>query len=147
MSDAYNDCKNKGDLQWRIETHPDHFMKSPRDTSGDIAVRSDAQTTAIKHDNDKPEYHHFSPIFLEEVAKILTFGGKKYTEYNWRAGFKWSRPFNAAMRHLWAWWGGQDKDSETGLSHLAHAVCCIMMLLEFEQTKKELDNRYKPKET
>jgi hypothetical protein len=97
----------------------------------------------IKHDEGKVEYHHFSPLAFEEINKVLTFGAKKYNDYNWRDGFHWSRPFNACMRHLWAWWRGEDLDPESGLSHLAHAACCIMMLLEFMLTKKGLDNRYK----
>lgn len=104
----------------------------------------ETKSTAIKHDSEKVEYHHFSPIAFEEINKVLTFGAKKYNDYNWKAGFIWSRPFNACMRHLWAWWKGEDKDPETGISHLAHAACCIMMLLEFEKTKKEMDNRFKP---
>lgn|SRR5574343_109482 len=100
----------------------------------------------IKHDQDKTEYHYFSPIAFEKVNQILTFGAKKYAAHNWRKGFIWSRPFNACMRHLWAWWRGEDKDPETGYSHLAHAMCCIMMLLEFEDTKPELDDRYKQAE-
>lgn len=100
----------------------------------------------IKYDQDKTEYHYFSPIALEKINQILTFGAKKYAAHNWRKGFVWSRPFNACMRHLWAWWRGEDKDLETGLSHLAHAACCIMMLLEFEDTKPELDDRYKETE-
>jgi hypothetical protein len=38
------------------------------------------------------------------------------------------------MRHLMAYQRGEAKDAETGLSHLAHASCGLMMLLEFEQT-------------
>lgn len=53
------------------------------------------------------------------------------------------RPLAAALRHVFAFIGGEDKDPETSLSHLAHASCCLMFLLEFEDTKKELDDRYK----
>lgn len=98
----------------------------------------------IKHDQDKPDMSLLSPIALEEIAKVMTFGKKKYTAHNWRGGFVWSRPLAAAMRHLVAFIGGQDKDPETGLSHLAHCACCIMFLLEFEHTRKDLDDRYKP---
>jgi len=38
---------------------------------------------------------------------------------------------------------GEDKDPESGLSHLAHSLCCLMFLLEFEKTHPELDDRYK----
>lgn len=98
---------------------------------------------AIKHDAEKTEYHYMSPVAIEQLNRVLSFGAKKYASHNWRAGFKWSRVLSAAFRHLFAWMAGQDKDPETGISHLAHAMCCIMFLLEFETTHPELDDRYK----
>jgi len=100
------------------------------------------EQVAIKHDSEKVEYHYISPVFLEELSKVLTFGAKKYAAHNWRAGFKYSRVFSALMRHLMAWLSGETYDKETGLNHLAHAACCIMFLLEFAVTHPELDDRY-----
>ncbi len=37
--------------------------------------------------------------------------------------------FDACMRHLTAWIEGERKDPESGLSHLAHAVCCLLIML------------------
>ena len=96
----------------------------------------------IKFDQNKTEYHYLSPIALEKLCQVLTFGAKKYEAHNWRKGFKWSRLISACFRHLYAWMSGETYDKETGLSHLAHAMCCIMFLLEFEDTHKELDDRY-----
>ena len=101
-------------------------------------------TVAVKFDQDKPDMSLLSSIALEEIAKVMTYGKKKYSAHNWRSGFIWSRPLAAAMRHLVSFLGGEDKDPETGLSHLAHAACCLMFMLEFEKTHKELDDRYKP---
>lgn len=42
------------------------------------------------------------------------------------------RYYDAAMRHLYAWFNGESKDLETGESHLAHAICCLLFLLWFE---------------
>jgi hypothetical protein len=81
---------------------------------------------------------------MNQTAAVLKFGAQKYAEHNWRAGFAWSRPLSAAMRHITAFNAGEDKDPESGLSHLAHAACCIMFLLEFEKTHPHLDDRYKP---
>lgn len=75
------------------------------------------------------------------VSEVLTFGAKKYGDRNWEAGIRWGRVFAAAMRHLWAWWRGEDKDAETGLSHLKHAACCIAFLIEYEDTRREFDDR------
>lgn len=100
--------------------------------------------SGVKHDQEKPDMSLLSSIALVEIAKVMTFGKAKYSAHNWRGGFKWSRVLSAAMRHLVAFIGGEDKDPETGLSHLAHCACCILFLLEFETTKKELDDRFKP---
>lgn len=97
----------------------------------------------VKFDGEKVDFSLLSPTALEEISKVLTFGKKKYARDSWRGGILWSRYFGAILRHIFAYMGGQDKDPETGLSHLAHAACCIMFLLEFEKTHPELDDRYK----
>lgn len=100
--------------------------------------------SAIKHDQDKLPLHLLSTEAMNQTAAVLAFGAEKYAEHNWRQGFTWSRPLSAAMRHITAFNAGEDKDPESGLSHLAHAACCIMFLLEFEKTHPHLDDRYKP---
>lgn len=96
-----------------------------------------------KHDGGKVRYDLLSPHFLKGVAAVLTYGAAKYGAHNWRAGIVYSRCFAALMRHLWAWWEGEDHDPETGLPHLWHAGCCLMFLTEYEQTNPHLDDRYK----
>lgn len=63
---------------------------------------------------------------------------------NWELGMNWSRVFGALMRHMWAWWGGEKVDPETGKSHLWHAGCCIAFLIAYEERKVGNDDR--PKE-
>jgi hypothetical protein len=103
-----------------------------------------APQAAIKHDQDKVPLHLLSTTALLEVGKVLQFGAQKYAAHNWRGGFQWSRPTAAAMRHILAWNNGEDLDPESQLSHLAHAMCCLMFLLEFQKTHPHLDDRYKP---
>jgi hypothetical protein len=100
--------------------------------------------TALKFDENKLPLHLLSTEAINQTAAVLQFGAEKYAEHNWRKGFAWSRPLAAAMRHITAFNAGEDRDPESGLSHLAHAACCIMFLLEFEKTHQELDDRYKP---
>lgn len=103
-----------------------------------------AAGTALKFDQDKLPLHLLSTEAMNQTAAVLAFGAQKYAEHNWRNGFAWSRPLAAAMRHITAFNAGEDRDPESGLSHLAHAACCIMFLLEFEKTHPHLDDRYKP---
>lgn len=93
----------------------------------------DMTTEGVKFDNGKLPYELLAPELLEEVARVLQFGAEKYSARNWELGMAWSRPFGALMRHMWAWWGGQTNDPETGYSHVAHAACCIMFLLAYEK--------------
>ena len=109
-----------------------------------VVGKPQPSTSALKFDQDKLPLNLLSREALEQTAAVLKFGAEKYATHNWRKGFQWSRPLAAAMRHLHAFNDGEDKDPESGLSHLAHAMCCIMFLLEFEKTHQELDDRYKP---
>lgn len=98
---------------------------------------------AIKADDQKPRFDLIPPNALIDVARVFTFGAKKYEDHNWMRGFRWGRLFASTMRHLWSWWGGETNDSESGLPHLAHATCCILMLLEYSIicTMDDVDDR------
>jgi hypothetical protein len=113
-------------------------------TDAQIKQIAKATGTALKFDQDKLPLHLLSTEAMNQTAAVLAFGAQKYAEHNWRSGFAWSRPLSAAMRHITAFNAGEDRDPESGLSHLAHAACCIMFLLEFEKTHQHLDDRYKP---
>jgi hypothetical protein len=94
-----------------------------------------------KYDGDKLPYHLLAPEFLEGTADILAFGAAKYAPRNWELGMAWSRAFSALMRHMWAWWRGEEADPETGKSHLWHASCCLMFLVAYEQRNVGEDDR------
>jgi len=95
----------------------------------------------VKFDSDKIRMELLPPELLVGVADILTFGTKKYADRNWEKGMDWSRVYGALLRHLNAWWGGEDTDSETGKSHLWHAGCCIAFLITYEQRGIGNDDR------
>jgi len=82
------------------------------------------------------------PEGLSEVSKVLTFGATKYGAHNWRSGLQYSRLLSASMRHINAFNGGVDIDPESGISHLAHAACNLLMLIEFEALGLGEDDRW-----
>ena len=79
---------------------------------------------------------------LGEITDVLTYGASKYTANNWCRGTGWGRYFSALCRHIFAWWGGEDKDPETGYSHLAHAGCCLLFLMEYQRNGWGTDDRF-----
>jgi len=95
----------------------------------------------VKHDTGKVPYELLPPDALHAIAEVLGDGAIKYAERNWENGMNWGRVFGAAMRHLWAWWSREDKDPESGRSHLAHAACCVLFLLAYEMRKVGKDDR------
>lgn len=95
----------------------------------------------VKFDKDKPPLHLLPFDSLEAIAKVLAVGAEKYGDRNWERGMHWHRCFRAATGHLWDWWMKRGPDPETGLSHLAHAGCCILFLIAYEIRKVGIDNR------
>ena len=91
----------------------------------------------VKYDQEKLDWSLLPIEPIEEVVKVLMFGAKKYAPDNWKkVPDAERRYYNAAMRHLTSWQKGEKLDSETGLSHLAHALCCITFLLGKDYVEK-----------
>jgi hypothetical protein len=80
---------------------------------------------------------------LEEVARVLAHGAEKYGTYNWCNGTRWGRPYRALLSHAWAWWRGEDTDPESGLSHLAHCICNLLFLFEYQRNGWGEDDRFR----
>ncbi len=85
----------------------------------------------VKYDDGKLRWELLPIAPIEEVVKVLTYGAKKYDDENWRkVSNQRSRYYAAALRHIVAWWKGEKIDPESGCSHLAHAICCLVFLME-----------------
>lgn len=114
------------------------LMKAPKN-----AEFSTKSTEGIKHDAEKLRMDLISPIALEELAKVLGFGAKKYSSWNWSKGINYTRVIAAILRHTYAYLKGEDLDKETGVSHMASVMCNAMFLLHFEKLRSEFDDREK----
>lgn len=98
-----------------------------------------------KFDTGKARIDLVPKSVIFSIAEILTFGAIKYAAHNWKKGILYSRVFSSLMRHMWAWWDGEDMDPESGKSHLWHAGCNIAFLIEYESNKEKyvsFDDRY-----
>jgi hypothetical protein len=86
----------------------------------------------IKNDQDKYKDRWDLLPFdaIEQIVKVYTYGAAKYQPRNWEKGLAFTRLRAALMRHLVAFFEhNEDNDPEWNLSHLAHAGCCLTMLL------------------
>jgi hypothetical protein len=97
--------------------------------------------SGTKYDEGKIDWS-LLPESTDEMLKVLAFGADKYGRGNWEKGIVYSRLFSACLRHLWAWWRGEELDPETGLSHLDHAAANIAFLSTYVKRGMEsLDDR------
>lgn len=95
-----------------------------------------------KFDQGKPRMDLISHYSMIELAKVLSFGAEKYDSWNWSKGIVYSRVTAAVYRHMGAWNNREDKDPESNLSHLAHALCGLMFLVDYEvRNLNHLDDR------
>lgn len=105
------------------------------------------KTKGIKLDNNKVPLNLISNYAMEELAKVLDFGQKKYSPWNWSHGIVYSRVIAAAKRHIAAWENRTDIDEESQTNHLANAMCNLMFLLDYQaRNLTKLDDR-RPKES
>ena len=87
-------------------------------------------------DADATRYDLISPQAMERLAATYAEGAAKYSDHNFRKGIPYSVMANHALRHIYRWLAGED-----GEDHLAHAACGLFGLIEFEETRPELDDR------
>lgn len=91
-------------------------------------------TVGVKYDTDKPQWSLVPLAAMTEVVDVLTYGAKKYAPDNWKKVPDARRRYiDACFRHFVAYASGEKNDPETGKSHLAHAMCCMLFLLAFDK--------------
>ena len=66
---------------------------------------------------------------MAELGVAMLEGASKYGRHNYRAvGVRASVYYDATMRHLMAWWEGQDIDPDSGMSHVTKAIASLVVL-------------------
>lgn len=102
--------------------------------SASVAAASASAAQGVKYDSGKLQWTLLPFRAINEVLEVLAFGAKKYAADNWKiVPEARTRYVDAAFRHLTDWHLKERLDGETGKSHLAHAICCLLFLLWFEQ--------------
>lgn len=114
---------------------------------GDAAPGSDGTIVpgfAPKFDATKVRLDLLPIEPMMQIANVFGFGAKKYFANSYRQGetVVWSRTYGSILRHMMAFWSGEDKDPESGLDHLAHAGTQLFILMEHAAHNKNKDDRF-----
>jgi len=113
------------------------------------AVNNEKNSQNLKSTNpkdligsDKIPIHLFPVTAVIYGTMALLDGALKYGRANWRAaGVRASIYYDALNRHMSKWFEGQDIDEDSGLPHLAHAMACIVILIDAIEAGKLKDDR------
>ncbi|MEL7166947.1 MAG: dATP/dGTP diphosphohydrolase domain-containing protein [Pseudomonadota bacterium] len=90
----------------------------------------------------KVPFHTLPFAVLAEDAVAHGEGAAKYGRHNWRTGdVLASTYFAAALRHLFAWYEGEDIDPDSGLSHLTKARASLGVLRDAQIQGRAIDDR------
>lgn len=97
--------------------------------------------TGLKYDEGKLLMSLVDPRYVEDIAKVLTFGAAKYKPDSWQTVEDAERRYtDALLRHTMAHLKGEYLDPESGLTHLSHMATNIMFLSHFERNKVRVPN-------
>lgn len=83
---------------------------------------------AMRHNQGKPQYSLLDIKCLEDCARVLEFGAKKYARNNWKKGMNITSILDSMLRHIAALNSGELIDPESGLPHIGHIQCNAMFL-------------------
>lgn len=122
--------------QWRRPS------TAPAHTTADVVKRSNPKDAV---GTGKAPLSTVSAPVIAEVGVAMLEGARKYGRHNYRAiGVRASVYYDAAMRHLMAWWEGQNIDPDSGLHHIGKALASLMVLRDAQMNAKCVDDRPPP---
>lgn len=85
-----------------------------------------------------------TPVIAETGCAMLE-GAAKYGRHNFRViGVRAGVYYDAAFRHLAAWWEGEDDDPDSGLSHVTKAIASLVVLRDAMINGNWVDDRPPP---
>jgi hypothetical protein len=114
------------------------------------AVKSKASSVNPKDlvGNTKVSLSKLPPIAIAHAAMAMMDGADKYGAFNWRDKDVIASIYvDAALRHLYCWFEGQERATDSKVHHLGHAIACCAILLDAQATGHLVDDRPLDRET
>lgn len=83
-----------------------------------------------------------NPSSLLYEAWAMRDGAQKYGPYNYREkGVRASIYVDACLRHLLAWWDGEEVAPDSQVHHLGHAKACLGIIIDGIEHGNLVDDR------
>lgn len=94
----------------------------------ELCASSISYDKALRYNKNKTQYSYIDLNALEECARVLEYGAKKYERDNWKKGDKLTSILDSMLRHIAALQRGEYYDEESKLSHIGHIQCNALFL-------------------
>jgi Domain of unknown function (DUF5664)/Domain of unknown function (DUF4406) len=108
---------------------PPHTGTKPSNPKDELGIRRMPMSTVP------------APV-LAGVGVAMLEGALKYGRHNYRSiGVRASVYYDATMRHLMAWWEGEDLDPDSDISHITKAIASLVVLGDAELQGNLTDDR------
>ena len=114
-------------------------------------TRSNESTLNTDDPKLNPKYnagnykYPMSPVpvpVLAEVGVAMLEGALKYGYYNFRSvDISTSTYYDAANRHIQAWWEGEEIDPDSGINHISKAISSLVVLRDSMMNDTIVDDR------
>lgn len=92
----------------------------------------------------KPKVSDVPPVALFALGAAMSDGATKYGRFNWRdTSVTASVFYDAILRHLTAWYNGENHAPDSKVHHLGHIMASCAILLDAERHKVFHDDRDK----
>ena len=81
-------------------------------------------------------------VAVLHASHAMMDGAGKYGAYNWREKPVLASIYaDACLRHLAAWFDGEELAADSGVHHLGHAIGCLAILIDGQETGNLIDDR------
>jgi hypothetical protein len=92
--------------------------------------------------NKKVSITKFPATAVFHGARAMMNGAAKYGPYNWRDNNVIAGIYvDAAIRHIYAWFEGEEVAKDSGVHHLGHALATIAVLIDAQEGGNLKDDR------
>jgi len=95
----------------------------------------------LRYNEGKTRYDLLPVFAIDELAKNMTSGAKKYAERNWEKGMNWTTVLASLKRHLAEWEAGNDYDPEDGQLLMAKVMTNAAFITEYYKIAPQYDDR------
>jgi hypothetical protein len=108
---------------------------------GKVTSQSDANPKNRAAKN-KPKTSAVPPIAIMALGAAMQNGADKYGKFNWRGTEVTASVFyDAIMRHLQAWYSGENFALDSNIHHLAHIMAGCAIILDASHNNVFVDDR------